>query len=161
MVTPKASLLLDVVKHLQAAVDARNERLDIVVPARTDALIISEEESLYRAKMFHEIRVDIVFIEALPDKVAMLLAIKAVDGPICASIIEGGKPENMSAADLAALGFCQVAYPWMLVAAKLKSIRETLENIKARMTKGAPPKFSAMMKCATVLDLTSIGNWNI
>src|SRR5271170_3882055 len=66
--------------------------------------------------------------------------VKAVQGPVCANIIEGGKTENMSAADLAQLGFCTVAYPWTLVAAKLKSIRETLENIKASMTKRAPPK---------------------
>lgn len=47
--------------------------------------------------------------------------------------------ENLSAADLAELGFSAVAYPWTLVAAKLKSIRETLENLKASLTKGKPP----------------------
>jgi 2-methylisocitrate lyase-like PEP mutase family enzyme len=36
------------------------------------------------------------------------------------------------------LGFCVVAYPWTLVAAKLESIRETLENLKS-MTVGVPP----------------------
>lgn len=45
----------------------------------------------------------------------------------------------MSAKDLAELGFCAVAYPWTLVAAKLKSIRETLEDLKKSMTVGAPP----------------------
>lgn len=54
-------------------------------------------------------------------------------------VIEGGKTENMSAKDLAELGFCAVAYPWTLVAAKLKSIRETLEDLKKSMTVGAPP----------------------
>lgn len=55
------------------------------------------------------------------------------------SVIEGGKTENLSAKDLAELGFCAVAYPWTLVAAKLKSIRETLEELKRSMTLGAPP----------------------
>lgn len=32
-----------------------------------------------------------------------------------------------------------MAYPWTLVAAKLKSIRETLEALKQSMTVGAPP----------------------
>lgn len=54
-------------------------------------------------------------------------------------VIEGGKTENLSAKDLAQLGFCAVAYPWTLVAAKLKSIRETLEALKRSMTEGAPP----------------------
>jgi hypothetical protein len=35
-------------------------------------------------------------------------------------VIEGGKTENLSAKDLAELGFCAVAYPWTLVAAKIK-----------------------------------------
>lgn len=126
--------------RIQAAVDARNEGLDILILARTDALIISEEEAIYRAKKFVEIGVDIVFIEALPDRAAMERAVKEVNAPICANIIEGGKTENMSAKDLAEAGFCTVAYPWTLVAAKLKSIREALENLKASFTKGAPPK---------------------
>lgn len=55
------------------------------------------------------------------------------------TVIEGGKTENLSAKDLAELGFCAVAYPWTLVAAKLKSIRETLQALKQSMTVGAPP----------------------
>lgn len=47
--------------------------------------------------------------------------------------------ENMSTKDLAELGFCAVAYPWTLVAAKLKSIRETLEDLKRSMLVGPPP----------------------
>jgi hypothetical protein len=55
------------------------------------------------------------------------------------AVIEGGQTENLSAKDLAELGFCAVAYPWTLVAAKLRSIRETLEDLKKSMTVGAPP----------------------
>jgi hypothetical protein len=33
-----------------------------------------------------------------------------------------------------------VAYPWTLVAAKLKSIRETLEGLKKSMTVESPPQ---------------------
>lgn len=37
------------------------------------------------------------------------------------------------------MGFSIVAYPWTLVASKLKGIRDTLENLKASLTVGAPP----------------------
>ena len=37
------------------------------------------------------------------------------------------------------MGFAIVAYPFTLVAAKLKSIRETLQALKASMPVGAPP----------------------
>lgn len=125
--------------RIQAACDARDEGLDIFVLARTDSLILGWDEAISRAKEFVRIGVDAVFIEALPDKEAMKKAVKEVGAPIFANIIEGGKTENLSAKDLAELGFCAVAYPWTLVAAKLKSIRETLENLKRSMTLGAPP----------------------
>lgn len=57
-----------------------------------------------------------------------------------AIVIEGGKTENLSAKELAALGFCGVAYPITLVAAKLVSIRKTLEDLKRSFIEGAPPE---------------------
>lgn len=50
-----------------------------------------------------------------------------------------GIRQSSSAEDLAELGFCAVAYLWTLVAAKPKSIRETLEALKKSMMEGAPP----------------------
>jgi len=109
------------------------------VLARTDSLILGWNEAISRTQELIRIGVDAVLIEALPDKDAMRKAVKEVGAPIFANIIEGGKTENLSAKDLGELGFCAVAYPWTLVAAKLKSIRETLENLKKSRTVGAPP----------------------
>lgn len=126
--------------RIQAACDARDQGLDIFVLARTDALIHGWEEAMARVQEFKRIGVDAVFIEALPTREAMRKAVQEADMPIFANIIEGGKTENLSAKDLADMGFCAVAYPWTLVAAKLRSIRETLEGIKKSMTIGAPPE---------------------
>ena len=123
----------------QAAVDARNEGLDIWILARTDSLIHGYEEAITRAKKAVEIGVDAVFIEALPDRESMARVRQDLDIPLFANIIEGGKTENLSAKDLGEIGYCAVAYPWTLVAAKLKSIRETLEAIKGSFTVGKPP----------------------
>ncbi|KAH7355637.1 Pyruvate/Phosphoenolpyruvate kinase-like domain-containing protein [Pyrenochaeta sp. MPI-SDFR-AT-0127] len=125
--------------RIQAAVDARNEGKDIFILARTDSLILGWDEAITRAKEFKRIGVDAVFVEALPDRDSMSKCVTELDMPVFANIIEGGKTENLSAKDLAELGFCAVAYPWTLVAAKLKSIRETLEALKKSMTEGAPP----------------------
>lgn len=92
-----------------------------------------------RAREWKRIGVDAVFVEALPDRESMRKCVEELGLPTFANIIEGGKTENLSAKDLAELGFCAVAYPWTLVAAKLKSIRETLEALKKSMTVGAPP----------------------
>ncbi|RYP90143.1 hypothetical protein DL770_003765 [Monosporascus sp. CRB-9-2] len=125
--------------RIQAACDARDEGKDIFVLARTDALMHGWEEAMARALEFKRIGVDAVFVEALPDREAMAKCVKELDMPVFANIIEGGKTENLSAAELAQLGFCAVAYPWTLTAAKLKSIREALEALKKSMTVGAPP----------------------
>ena len=66
-------------------------------------------------------------------------AVKAFNIPIMANIIEGGKTENLSAVELAAMGFAMVAYPITLVAAHLKSVRKTLTELKESLTVGSPP----------------------
>ncbi|CAG9948649.1 unnamed protein product [Clonostachys rosea f. rosea IK726] len=123
----------------QAAVDARNEGQDIWILARTDSLIHGYDEALTRARKAVEIGVDAVFVEALPDRETMARLRKDLNFPVFANIIEGGKTQNLSAKELGELGYCGVAYPWSLVAAKLKSIRETLEGIKGSFLTGAPP----------------------
>ncbi|KAK2731122.1 carboxyvinyl-carboxyphosphonate phosphorylmutase, partial [Colletotrichum kahawae] len=123
----------------RAAVDARNEGLDIWIMARTDSLILGYDEALARAKKAVEIGVDAVFVEALPDRETMARLRKDLDFPLFANIIEGGKTENLSAKELGEVGYCGVAYPWTLVAAKLRSIRETLEALKGSLTVGKPP----------------------
>lgn len=125
--------------RMQAAVDARNEGLDIVIQARTDSYNTDGwDEAIYRANEFLRIGVDVVFIEALPDRESMARAVRETNGPICANIIEGGLTENMSARDLGEIGMCSVAYSWTLVAAHLKSTREALESLKKSFTLGKP-----------------------
>jgi 2-methylisocitrate lyase-like PEP mutase family enzyme len=104
------------------------QRLDIFVLARTDALIHRWDEAITRAKKFRDIGVDAVFIEALPDRESMRKAVEEIGIPTFANIIEGGLTEYLSVKDLAELGFAAVAYPRTLVATKLRSIRETLEG---------------------------------
>ncbi|KAF5701104.1 carboxyvinyl-carboxyphosphonate phosphorylmutase [Fusarium mundagurra] len=125
--------------RIQAACDARDNGLDIFILARTDSLILGWEEAIYRAKEFQRIGADGIFIEALPDREAMKRAVKEVQMPMLANIIDGGMTENLSALELAELGFSAVAYPFMLVAAKLKSIRETLQALKTSLPIGPPP----------------------
>ncbi|KAJ6183950.1 hypothetical protein N7519_005251 [Penicillium mononematosum] len=125
--------------RIQAACDARNEGKDIFILARTDALIHGWEEAMARAQEFKRLGVDAIFVEALPDAEAMKRCAEEIDIPIFGNIIEGGKTENLSAKDLAGLGYSAVAYPWTLVAAHLKSVRSALDGLKQSMLVGAPP----------------------
>ncbi|KAL4886818.1 Pyruvate/Phosphoenolpyruvate kinase-like domain-containing protein [Aspergillus karnatakaensis] len=123
----------------RAAVDARNEGLDIWILARTDSLIHGYDEALTRAREAIAIGVDAVFVEALPDRASMERLRADLGFPLLANIIEGGKTENLSAKELAEIGYSAVAYPWTLVAAKLKSVRSALEGVKGSLLTGAPP----------------------
>lgn len=110
-----------------------------MILARTDALIHGWEEVEARVHEFIRIGVDFVFIEALPDREMMQRAVNAFDIPIMANIIEGGKTENISGVELAAMGFAMVAYPITLVAVHLKSVRKALSELKDSFTVGPPP----------------------
>lgn len=68
----------------------------------------------------------------------MKKCIAEIDMPMLANVIEGGKTENLSAKELSELGFAAAAYPWILVAAKLKSIRNALESLKRSFMVGPP-----------------------
>lgn len=125
--------------RMQAAVDARNQGVDIVILARTDALIVSYEEAIFRAKKFVEIGADIIFIEALPNKEAMKGAIRDVPAPVMLNNLEGGLTEELSAKQLAEMGFAAVSYPLTCVAAKIKSLRKAFTNLKDSFKHAAPP----------------------
>lgn len=66
--------------RIQAAVDARNAGKDIVVLARTDALIHGWDEVEARVNDFLRIGVDFIFIEAMPDRETMQRAVKSFNG---------------------------------------------------------------------------------
>lgn len=123
----------------RAAVDARNEGLDIWILARTDSFIHGYDEAVTRAREAIAIGVDCVFVEALPDKETMARLRADLDFPVFGNIIEGGKTENVSAKELGEIGYSAVAYPWTLVAAKLRSVREALEGVKESFLVGGPP----------------------
>ncbi|RFU79401.1 methylisocitrate lyase [Trichoderma arundinaceum] len=126
--------------RVQAAVDARNEGVDIVVIGRTDSLILGWDEAIYRAKKFIEIGVDLIFIEAIPDRETMKKTVDTLNFPTLANIIEGGLTQQLSAQELGQIGFSIVAYPFTMVAAKVKAVREALDILKASFTSGAPPR---------------------
>jgi len=125
--------------RVQAAVDARDEGVDIWILARTDSFIHGYEEALKRAKKFIEIGADCVFVEALPDRATMERFAHDIDFPCMANIIPGGRTENISAKDLAQMGFCTVAYAFTLISANIKAVREALEQLKGSLLTGTAP----------------------
>ncbi|KAL3428550.1 Pyruvate/Phosphoenolpyruvate kinase-like domain-containing protein [Aspergillus tetrazonus] len=120
----KIPIPMDVKRTVECFAAAGAAGRDMFILARTDALIHGWDEAMARA---------------LPDRQAMKACAEEADMPIFANVIEGGMTENLSVKELAELGYSSVAYPWSLFASHLKSIRETLKNLKRSMLVGAPP----------------------
>ncbi|KAJ3547225.1 hypothetical protein NM208_g1620 [Fusarium decemcellulare] len=121
----------DAVSRIRAAVNARNEGVDIFILARTDAHIISYDEAIRRAKAFFAEGADAVAIEAITSVEDMVQSRKDLgpDIPSFINVIEGGKTPALSYHDLAAMGYCSVAYPLTLLAAGIKSMRTALQGL--------------------------------
>ncbi len=124
--------------RIQAAVDARNEGLDIWILGRTDSLIHGYDEALKRARRYIEIGVDAVFVEAVPDRQTMARLVQDLQFPCMANMIPGGRTELVSAESLAGMGYAAVAYPFALLAATIKSNREALEGLKVSFKSDKP-----------------------
>ncbi|KIX95966.1 uncharacterized protein Z520_08221 [Fonsecaea multimorphosa CBS 102226] len=125
--------------RIQAAVDARNEGLDIWILGRTDSLILGYDEAVKRARRFIEIGVDAIFVEAVPDRSMMRQLVQDLQFPCMANIIPGGCTEVVSTKDLAAMGYACVVYPFALVAAEIKAVRQALQDLKVSFESGNPP----------------------
>jgi 2-methylisocitrate lyase-like PEP mutase family enzyme len=127
----------EAVSRVCAAVAARNEGTDIFILARTDSYIISYDEAIRRAKAFFAAGADAVVLEAISTIPEMKLSRKDLGPEIPAfiNVIEGGKTPALSYNELAAMGYCSVAYPLTLLAASIKNMREALRLLSDRKKK--------------------------
>lgn len=119
-------------ERILAAVDARSEGHDILILARTDARHEHGlDEAIDRARRFHELGADILFVEAPRDTDEMRRICKELPGPKMANMIEGGLTPNLSPAELQHLGFQIAAYPITLMAAAMKAMTDALKQLKS------------------------------
>ncbi len=118
-------------ERIQAAVDARAEGHDILIMARTDARYEHGlGEAIERARRFHELGADILFVEAPRDEAEMRELCAALPGPKMANLVEGGLTPNLPADALAEIGYKIAAYPLTLMSAAMKAMIGALEEFK-------------------------------
>jgi len=118
-------------ERIQAAVDARAEGHDILIMARTDARYEHGlSEAIERARRFHELGADILFVEAPRDEAEMRELCAALPGPKMANLVEGGLTPNLPGDLLAEIGYKIAAYPLTLMSAAMKAMIGALEEFK-------------------------------
>ena len=101
----------DMAAKLKAALDARTDE-SVMIMARTDAIATDGfQEALDRMALYHDIGVDILFIEA-PTDLEQLRRIPAeLDGPCMVNLIDGGATPLLSAAEFQDMGYAACAVP--------------------------------------------------
>ena len=116
--------------RVRAAVDAREEGADILIMARTDARHEHGfDEALERCRMFEELGVDILFLEAPQSEEEMAKFCDSLPGPKMANMVEQGDTPILPPARLQELGFKIAAYPLTLLSASIRAMREALSAL--------------------------------
>jgi len=118
--------------RIQAATDARDAGIDILIMARTDANATEGlEEAIFRAKTFAEIGADITFLEAPRNKAEMHAYCDRVPGPKMANMVEQGKTPLLSPTELQEIGYKIVAYPLTLMLAGIQAMEDALTKLRS------------------------------
>ena len=117
--------------RIRAAVDQRNEGLDILILARTDARHEHGlSEAIDRAEQFKQLGADILFVEAPRNEDEMRAICEALPGPKMVNILEGGLTPMLPHTALKDIGFQIAAYPLTLMASAMRSMLSALEALK-------------------------------
>lgn len=124
--------------RVRAAVDAREDGVDILIMARTDARAgRGLDEAIDRCKAFVDLGVDITFLEAPESEDEMRRLCREIPGPIMANMVEGGVTPVLPPAQLQDLGYRIAAYPLTLLCAAAAAMQEALTALGAGTQ--APP----------------------
>ncbi len=118
-------------ERLKAAVDATREGADILILARTDARGPEGlSEALERARAFHEIGADIVFVEA-PQSLDEMAEVGRLPGVQMANLLDGGLTPLLPPDQLQAMGFGFAAHATTLLSAATRAMQAALADLKA------------------------------
>jgi len=116
--------------RIRAAVDARDEGVDILIMARTDArATLGLDEAIWRARAFSELGADILFVEAPTTVEEMKRVCDEVPGHQMANLVEGGDTPLLSAERLAEVGYKIAAYPLTLLSASMRAMLDALSSM--------------------------------
>lgn len=117
--------------RIQAAIDARNEGLDILIMARTDSRATHDlDEAIFRANEFVRLGADITFLEAPESEQEMREYCNSVPGPKMANMIEHGKTPVLPPEQLEEIGYKIAVYPLTLLNASILAMRKSLAMIQ-------------------------------
>ncbi len=126
-------------KKLEAALEARSDP-DLVIIARTDARAMHGlDDAIRRGQEYARVGADMIFVEAPRDRDELKRVVDAIDRPLVANMVKGGKTPLLSAAELEALGYKLAIFASDVQRAAIYGMREVLKVMKRD---GTPEHFS-------------------
>lgn len=124
----------EMVGKVRAAVEARRDP-DFSIVVRTDAMErLGIDETIARANAYVRAGADCIYVEAMRSAEEMRRIRAAVEGPLVATMMEGGKTPWFTAAELERLGFGLVIYPISACMAAACILRKFMRELKASGT---------------------------
>lgn len=130
----------DMVDKIRVAVEAREDRENFLVIARTDARAeLGVDEALRRLEAYAGAGADILFFEAPQSEDEMRRACEAFAGvPMLANMSDGGRTPMLAAETLREIGYAIAIYPSMTSLAAAAAMEGALRHLKARGSSQAP-----------------------
>lgn len=123
----------DMVEKIQVAAEAREDKDNFLIIARTDARAsLGVDEAMRRLEAYAEAGADILFFEAPQSEEEMRQACAAFDKPMLANMADGGKTPILPAKVLEEIGFALAIYPSLTSLAAAAAMERALSTLKAR-----------------------------
>ena len=141
------------VKKIEVAAESRASS-DFIIIARTDARSsLGLDEALRRAEAYLAAGADVLFIES-PESEAELRKIgSALDVPLVANMVDGGKTPVFAPKDLEAMGFRIALFPVTGLLAAAAALTQTYAALKGN---GAPAPLMPFADFTTMIGFPDI-----
>ncbi|RYF49242.1 MAG: isocitrate lyase/PEP mutase family protein [Comamonadaceae bacterium] len=121
----------DMVDKIRVAAEAREDKENFLIIARTDARAsLGVDEAMRRLDAYAEAGADVLFFEAPQSEDEMRRACEAFDVPMLANMADGGKTPILPAKVLAEIGYALAIYPSMTSLVAAASMEKALRHLK-------------------------------
>ncbi|WPB55434.1 isocitrate lyase/PEP mutase family protein [Xylophilus sp. GOD-11R] len=129
----------DMVEKIKVAAEAREDKENFLIIARTDARAsLGVDEAMRRLEAFDKAGADILFFEAPQSEEEMRRACAAFDKPMLANMADGGKTPILPAKVLEEIGYSLAIFPAMTSLAAAAAMEAALRNLKQSGTSLSP-----------------------
>lgn len=121
----------DMAEKIQVAAEARTDKENFLIIARTDARAgEGVDAALRRLEAYAEAGADVLFFEAPQSEDEMRTACSAFELPMMANMADGGKTPILPAARLKELGYAFAIYPSMTSLVAASAMEQALRRLK-------------------------------